>query len=69
MPRSSHLSVRSGSDNVSVAEAGYLVETDPDTVVAPDIAFVARERLPDPIPERGFLPVRPDLIVEVLSPD
>ena len=54
--------------NLSVAEGGYLLETNPDTVVAPDIGFVARDRMPDPIPDRGFLPVRPDLIVEVISP-
>lgn len=57
-----------GLGYVSVAEAGYLVETDPDTVVAPDIAFVARDRMLRPIPERGYLPVCPDLIVEVNSP-
>jgi len=53
---------------VSVAEAGFLVETDPDTVIAPDIAFVSRERLPRLLPSRGYLAVCPDLIVEVLSP-
>ena len=53
---------------VSVAEGGYLLETNPDTVVAPDVAFVARDRMPLPIPERGYLPLRPDLVVEVTSP-
>jgi len=53
---------------LSVAEGGFLVETDPDTVVAPDVAFVASEHLPNVIPQRGYLPVRPDLIVEVVSP-
>jgi len=53
---------------VSVAEAGFLVETDPDTVVAPDVAYIARARMPKSIPERGYLPVVPDLIVEVISP-
>ena len=27
---------------VSVAEAGFRVETEPDTVVAPDVAFICR---------------------------
>lgn len=54
--------------SVSVAEAGYLVETKPDTVVAPDIAFVARHRMPSPVPDHGFVRLRPDLIVEVISP-
>ncbi|MCA9858716.1 MAG: Uma2 family endonuclease [Thermomicrobiales bacterium] len=54
--------------HVSVAEAGFLVETDPDTVIAPDIAFVSRKRLLNPLPSRGYLPVCPDLVVEVISP-
>lgn len=53
---------------VTFAEAGFILERDPDTVVAPDVAFVRRQRLPDPIPERGFFPLAPDLVVEVLSP-
>lgn len=53
---------------VFVAEAGFRVESNPDTVVAPDVAFVARDRIPDPLPERGFPSVVPNLIVEVLSP-
>jgi Uma2 family endonuclease len=53
---------------VFVAEAGFRVESNPDTVVAPDVAFVALDRMPTPIPERGFPPVIPDLIVEVISP-
>lgn len=53
---------------LSVGEGGYLLESDPDSVVAPDIGFVRRQRLPDPIPDRGYLPVTPDLVVEVISP-
>jgi Uma2 family endonuclease len=34
---------------------------------SPDLTFVARDRLPTPLPE-GFLRVVPDLVVEVLSP-
>ncbi len=47
---------------------GYVLERDPDTVVAPDVAFVRRDRLPDPIPERGYFLIAPDLVVEVISP-
>lgn len=53
---------------VIFAEAGFVLERDPDTVVAPDAAFVRRDRLPDPIPERGFFLLAPDLVVEVISP-
>jgi Uma2 family endonuclease len=48
------------------AETGYKLETNPDTVLGPDVSFVARERLGD-IPE-GYYTGPPDLAVEVLSP-
>lgn len=40
----------------------------PDTVRAPDVAFICSARLPDP-PPPGFAELAPDLAVEVLSPD
>ncbi|HXG98383.1 MAG TPA: Uma2 family endonuclease [Gemmatimonadales bacterium] len=49
------------------AETGFALFREPDTVRAPDIAFVRRERLPDPIPVR-YPELAPDLVVEVLSP-
>lgn len=52
---------------VYAAETGFTLTRHPDTVRAPDIAFVKRERLPDPEPE-GFAEFAPDLAVEVLSP-
>ena len=51
-----------------LAETGFVLATNPDTVRGPDISFVRRERVPDPIP-RGFARFSPDLAVEVLSPD
>ena len=53
---------------VLAAETGFTLTRDPDTVRAPDVAFVRRERLPDPLPT-GFAELAPDLVVEVLSPD
>jgi Uma2 family endonuclease len=53
---------------LSVGEGGYLLESNPDTVLAPDVGFILRDRMPDPIPKRGFFTVRPDLAVEVISP-
>jgi Uma2 family endonuclease len=47
---------------------GFLLERDPDTLLCPDIAFVAKERLPAGGLEPRFLEVAPDLAVEVLSP-
>jgi Uma2 family endonuclease len=52
---------------VLAAETGFKLTSSPDTVRAPDIAFVRRERRPDPEPP-GFLEIPPDLVVEVLSP-
>lgn len=49
-------------------DTGFKLTTDPDTVRAPDVAFISRERLPDP-QTRGFPALGPDLVVEVLSPD
>lgn len=52
---------------VLAAETGFTLFTNPDTVRAPDVAFVRRDRIPDPLP-RGFASFAPDLAVEVLSP-
>ncbi len=49
------------------AETGFLLSRDPDTVRAPDVAFVSADR--PPLPERGYYPGAPDVVVEVLSPD
>ena len=48
------------------ADAGFVIFADRDTVRAPDVAFVRRERLP--ALSRTFVGVPPDLAVEVLSP-
>ncbi|SIO58700.1 Endonuclease, Uma2 family (restriction endonuclease fold) [Singulisphaera sp. GP187] len=50
------------------AETGFKIATDPDTVLAPDIAFVRRERLPQTGLPKAFWPGAPDLAVEVVSP-
>jgi Uma2 family endonuclease len=49
------------------AETGFIIARDPDTVRAPDVAFVTNSRLPDPMPA-GYFPGPPDLAIEVLSP-
>jgi Uma2 family endonuclease len=49
------------------ADTGYWLARDPDTVRAPDIAFIAKGRLPRPLPP-GFGELAPDLVVEVRSP-
>ncbi|MDZ4656707.1 MAG: Uma2 family endonuclease [Bythopirellula sp.] len=50
------------------AETGFRLATDPDTVRAPDIAFIAKSNIPHRLPDAGFWPGAPDLAVEVLSP-
>jgi len=49
-------------------ETGFLLARDPDTVRAPDVAFISRETLERAGEIRGFFPGAPDLAVEVLSP-
>lgn len=52
---------------VCAAKTGFILARNPDTVRAPDVAFVAAERLPSPLPT-NFLELAPDLVVEVVSP-
>jgi Uma2 family endonuclease len=52
---------------VLAAETGFKLFTDPDTVRAPDVAFVAKGR--EPADATGFAALAPDLVVDVLSPD
>lgn len=54
--------------NVYIAETGFLLARDPDVVLAPDAAFVRSDRLPPEEEQDGFLPLAPDLAVEVVSP-
>ena len=58
-----------GLGRVFGAETGYVLETDPDTVRAPDASFVSRERIEaiGGIPNEYF-PGPPDLAFEVTSP-
>ena len=54
---------------VYAAETGFLIERDPDTVIAPDVAFISRARHATIQDEVGFIEMAPDLVVEVLSPN
>lgn len=49
------------------AETGFLIAQNPDTVRAPDVAFLRAQRIGGRLP-KGFFPGAPDLAVEVLSP-
>ncbi|MBI1281770.1 MAG: Uma2 family endonuclease [Anaerolineaceae bacterium] len=55
---------------ITAAETGYILGIKPDgkpDVRAPDIGFVRIERAPEPFGSQ-FIPLIPDLVVEVVSP-
>ena len=54
---------------VVAAETGFRLGRDPDTVRAPDAAFVAADRLSGLGRLSGYLDLAPDLVVEVVSPN
>jgi Uma2 family endonuclease len=60
----SHVQVRS-LGVVFTSETGFLIARDPDTVRAPDAAFVRTERVID---TASYFPGPPDLAIEVISP-
>jgi len=54
---------------VTAAETGFKLTTNPDTVRAPDAAFISQQRLDEVGPVQGYWPGAPDLAVEVISPN
>lgn len=50
------------------ADTGFVLARDPDTVRAPDIGFVARERIEQLGVPKKYFPGAPDLAAEVVSP-
>ena len=60
--------VEHGLGETYAAETGFLIATDPDTVLAPDVSFISQQRLPEIEGVSGFVPIPPDLAVEVISP-
>ena len=48
-------------------DTGFKLESDPDTVLAPDIAFIRAERVG--VISKDYRSGAPDLVVEVLSPN
>ncbi|MGH2532239.1 MAG: Uma2 family endonuclease [Thermomicrobiales bacterium] len=53
---------------VYLAETGFRLTSNPDTVRAPDAAFVRTDRLPPKADRKGYLSIPPDQVVEVVSP-
>ncbi len=54
---------------VLAVETGFKIANNPDTVRAPDAAFVRRERVEEVGEVDGYWPGAPDLAVEVVSPN
>ena len=61
--------VRANNLGKTYTEIGFLIETDPDHVRAPDTAFISRERLEAIGEGPGYFPAAPDLAIEVISPN
>jgi Uma2 family endonuclease len=57
-----------GLGSILSADTGFLLARSPDTVRAPDVAFLSKGRIQASAGVTGFFPGAPDLAVEVLSP-
>jgi len=57
-----------GLGEVVASDVGFILARSPDTVRAPDVAFVSKERLLTFRDRSMYFPGPPDLAVEVLSP-
>jgi Uma2 family endonuclease len=55
--------------SVFAAETGFILFRNPDTVRAPDAAFVSSSRVAEQKDKEGFFNGPPDLAVEVVSPN
>ncbi len=53
---------------VFAAETGFLIAREPDTVRAPDVAYVSNQQLEHVKDDAGYLPLAPALVGEVVSP-
>lgn len=53
-----------------MVETGYILARNPDVVRAPDVSFLAADRVPaGGVPEEGFIDGVPSLAIEVVSPN
>jgi Uma2 family endonuclease len=60
--------VASRLGDVVAAETGFILNRDPYTLRAADVAFVAAGRIPPDANEAGYLELAPDFVIEVISP-
>lgn len=57
------------SGYVFSGDTGYILRRNPDSVRAPDVSFITRERIPDGRFSAGYSEIMPDLAIEVVSPN
>jgi Uma2 family endonuclease len=50
------------------AEGGFVLFSDRETLIAPEIAFIRKDRVPPEEEHNHFPRLAPDLVVEILSP-
>jgi len=62
-----HVTARS-LGHVVAGKSGFQLSSDPDTVRAPDVAFVAQARIDTVGVPDGYWPGAPDVAIEVVSP-
>jgi Uma2 family endonuclease len=60
--------IDAGAGSSAGVEAGFILAHDPDTVRAPDVAYVTSARIPSGGVPEGFWSLAPDLAVEIVSP-
>jgi Uma2 family endonuclease len=53
---------------VFAQDTGFHIASDPDTVRAPDVAYLAESRA-GAVQDRGYARTAPDLVAEIVSPD
>ena len=59
---------RFSGDVVDEHRLGMVYGSKTGFILAPSMAFIQTSRLPDPDDEEGFVPVVPDLVLEIVSP-
>jgi Uma2 family endonuclease len=62
-----HHVIANGLGEIYTAEGGFLLGRNPDTVRAPDLAFIQASRITPAASGLGWIPVVPDLVAEVVS--
>lgn len=57
-----------GLGRVGAGDIGFWITRNPDTLRAPDLAFISAARLPRSQRMPGFSDMPPDLVIEIVSP-